>query len=286
MEVKIFVDVLFIINFIIDYILLSITSFFAKKSPSIFKMCLAASVGALFSATVFFTKINPVFSFFCTVLVAFIMIFIAFGTKKVKTLLRDVSIFYLVVISASGVGFALIFSGNSGTFAVNNGVFYANIDAYTLLLIFVVSVTLIHTATGYIKKQKIKSSYLYNVTIEKNGRTVNDTALFDSGNFLTDPISQKSVIIAEWQTVRPLFAESKITETIVNHPEEFLYIGCRGLGDVCGLYAFKPDSVSSDEIDFREQILVAITETSLDKEGTYRMILPNTSGIQNRQERI
>ena len=279
MEVKIYVDVLFIINFIIDYILLSITSFFAKKSPNIFRMCIASSVGAIFASAVFFMTLNTFFSLFLTSVVAFLMVMIAFGTKKALILLKDTATFYLICIASSGIGFAVIFSGKASKTAINNGIFYADIDAYTMLLIFVFSVTVIHTATGYIKKQKIKSTFLYNVTIERNGRSVCDTALFDSGNFMCDPITQKSVIVAEWQSVSSLFDEKKITEAIVNHPKDFLYIGCRGLGAVSGMYAFSPDRVASEEMDFLEPVLVAITENSLDKDGTYRIILPNTTKI-------
>ena len=281
MEVKIYVDVLFIINFIIDYILLSITSFFAKKSPSVIKMCTASSVGALFASCIFFVPLNTFFSLAFTSAVAFLMVFIAFGSKKALILLKDTAIFYLITITASGVGFGIIFSGKASKFAMNNGIFYADIDAYTLLFVFVFSVAIIHTATGYIKKQKIKSAFLYSVTIEKNGRTVCDTALFDSGNFMCDPITQKSVIVAEWQSVSSLFDEDRITEVIVNHPKDFLYIACHGLGAPTGLYAFSPDKVFSPEIDFSAPVLVAITENSLDRDGTYRIILPNSIKIES-----
>lgn len=281
MEVKIYVDVLFIINFIIDYILLSATSFFAKKSPALFKMCIAAFIGALFAATVFFVPMNTFVSLFLSASVAFLMVFIAFGTKKAIVLIKDAAIFYLVTISASGIGFAAVFSGKASQIAVNNGIFYADVDAYALLFIFVSSVAIIHTATGYIKKQKIKSSFIYNVTIERNGRTISDDALFDSGNFMCDPISQKSVIIAEWQSVSPLFDEDAITEAIVKNPKDFVYIGCRGVGGEIGMYAFCPDSVLSKEVTFSEPVLVAITQTPLDKEGTYRIILPNSVKIES-----
>lgn len=281
MEVKIYVDVLFIINFVIDYILLSITSFFAKKSPSVFKMCLSSSIGALFSAAAFFMPRNSFFSLFLSVLIAFLMVFFAFGTKKALILIKDTSIFYLVCICASGVGFSVVFSGKMSHTAMSNGIFYADIDAYTLFFVFVISVLIIHTSTGYIKKQKIKSSYIYNVTIERNGKSISDAALFDSANFLRDPISQKSVIIAEWQSVSPLFDEAIITEAIVKNPKDFLYIGCSGIAGVTGMYAFSPDKVTSSEVSFFEPVLVAITEKSLDKEGSYRIILPNSLRIES-----
>lgn len=281
MEVKIYVDVLFIINFIIDYILLSVTSVFVKKTPSVFKMCLSSTIGALFSATAFFVQMSSFFSFFYSVLIAFFMVFLAFGAKKTTLLIKDTAIFYLVCICTAGVGFSVISSGKMTQTAINNGIFYADINAYTLLLVFVISILIIHTSTGYIKKQKIKSSYIYNVTIERNGKSVSDTALFDSANFLRDPISQKSVIIAEWQSVAPLFDEAIITEAIVKNPKDFLYIGCKGISDSTGMYAFSPDKVTSSEICFFEPVLVAITEKSLDKEGSYRIILPNSVKIES-----
>lgn len=279
MEVKVFVDVLFIINFIIDYVLLSVTSFFVKKPTRIPRMCIASVIGALYASVVFFLPINTFFSLLGTAGIAILMVFVAFGTKSARALLKDISVFYLVSIATSGIGFGIIFSGKASQTAVNNGIFYADINAYTLLFIFAASIFVIHTATGYIKKQKIKSAYMYNITIEKNGKTVSDVALFDSGNFMSDPITQKGVIIAEWQTISPLFTEDKITEAIVNHPDEFVYIGCRGLSSESAMFAFSPDKVSSDEIDFDEPVLIAITENQLDKSGSYRMLLPNTISI-------
>lgn len=280
MEVKVFVDVLFMINFIIDYILLSITSFFAKKTPTVAKMILSSSVGAIFASCVFFVKMNTPFALLLSVVVAFLMVFLSFGDKKAFVLLKNTAVFCLVSAVASGVGFGLIFSGKNSSFAINNGIFYTDIDAYTLLFVFALSVFLIHTATGYVKKQKIKDTFLYDVVIQKNGRTICDTALFDSGNFLKDPVSQKSVIIAEWQSVSSLFDEEKITDVIVAHPQEFLYIGCSALGNSVGMYAFAPDGVMLDEKAFKEPVLVAITERPLDKDGSYRMLLPNSTNFE------
>ena len=281
MEVKVYVDALFIINFIIDYVLLSVTSFFIKKSPKIPRMCVASGTGALFASYSFFMSWDRTFSFAFTVVVAFLMVVIAFGVKKTSVLLKNTSVFFLVSTVTAGVGFSFVFMGKAGQhYAINNGIFYADVDAYTLLFIFTLSVITIHGATGYIKRQKIKSNYLYNVTIEKNGKTISDIALFDSGNFLTDPITQKSVIVAEWQSVAPLFDETEVTETIVSHPEDFVYIGCRGTGGVSGMYAFTADRIFSDEMDLSEPVYVAITQTPLDMEGSYRMLLPNTTKLK------
>ena len=274
MEVKIYVDVLFIINFIIDYILLSVTSLFARKRLKILNTVLASTVGGVFSSVIFFVPVGVFFSAVFTFSAGLLMILIAFGKRSFLKILKDTAILYLVSLVTGGLAFSFLPKYNH---IFNNGIIYADINAYSMLFVFVTSVIIIHSATGYVRRQKIKSSYIYEITVERNGRSISDFAFFDSGNFLTDPISQKGVIVAEWKSVSPLFEETKITDAIVKNPQDFVYIGCKNLGATTGLYAFSPDKVTSEEMNFCEDFLVAVTETPLDRDGSYRMLLPNAA---------
>ncbi len=278
MSIKIYADVLFIVNFIIDYILLSITSFFIKKNTNLPKMILASVFGAMYASFIFFVSTGIFFSFLLSIAVSMTMIIIAYGTKNFLVLIKNISIFYLVSFVSGGIGIAFLSLSNKMigvNYAVNSGVFYINIDAYTLLFIFVFSIVAIHTSTGYIKKIRVKSQYLYTVTIEKNGKSVTDTAFFDTGNFLKEPVTQTSVIIAEWQTVAPLFDFKSIDECVALSPKEFVYIPCRNLVGSGGVFAFRPDKIDADNMDINEPVYVGICNTSLDKDGDYRIILPN-----------
>lgn len=289
MTVKVYVDILFIINFITDYILLSITSLFIKKKQSVVKACLASVFGAVYATFIFFMPLGIVFVYLFSAAVSVVMVAITYGVKNVAFLLKNLAVFYLVSFVLSGTAFAVVFlEGRYGNinFVINSGILYADINAYTVLTVFTVSLTTIHLSAGYIKKQRIKSSYLYNITIEKNGKSITDTALFDTGNFLRDPVSQCGVLIAEWQTVSILFTDSNLAECVARRPGEFTYIPCRGIGGNIGLFAFKPDRIYSDEIALSNFVFIGITEKPLDKDGSYRMILPNDSQFLNRTERM
>lgn len=278
MILKVYVDVLFIVNFIVDYVLLCVTSFFIKKKMHIARLLLSSFFGAVYASIIFFATFRAFFIFLLSFIVSVLMIIIAYGADSYKLLFKNTSVFYLVSFVSGGIGFALMSIGNkysSINFIINSGVFYVNLNAYTLLAIFIFSVTTIHFSLGYIKKQKIKSMYLYDVTIEKNGRSVTDVAFFDTGNFLKDPTSQDSVIIAEWQTISSLFDYSSISECVIKNPGEFIYIPCNSLNGTSGLFAFRPDKVITGELTLTSSIYVGICITSLDKEGAYRMILPN-----------
>ena len=129
---------------------------------------------------------------------------------------------------------------------------------------------------------RIKSRYLYDVTIVKDGKSVTEQALFDTGNFLTDPLSQRSVLVAEWDSISALFHAESLAEAISETPGEFLYIPCRGISGNTGLFAFCPDEIVSAEISLNDAAFVGISETPLDGDGNYRMILPNTASIAER----
>lgn len=274
MQLKIYVDVLFIINFITDYFLISITSFFIKKKVSILKTILAALIGAIYASFAFFLPAGPILLLPLSLGVSLVMLLLAFGVKRVRLFLKSIAVFYLISFVVAGAGFGLLTYFNQ-SFLIGGGIFYADINAYQLLAAFLICVPLVHFTIGFLKKVRIKSRFLYDITIEKDGKTVTQTALLDTGNFLKDPVSQISVLIAEWQAVAPLFSKESFADCIVSCPGEFTYIPCRTVNGVGGIFAFRPDKVSSKEISFSDPVYVGISENALDKEGAYRMILPN-----------
>ncbi len=281
MSFKIYVDVLFIINLISDYILLSVTAFLLKKHPRPWRKGIAAAVGAFFAAVLFFLPIGIGFLIPSVVAVSCIMVALTFGTRKIAPLLRAVFSFYLVSFAGAGAMFGVFYLQNT-SFALRGGILYADINAYMLLVAFLLAIAVIHFACSFIKKATIKSKYLYDVTLRKDGKSVTERALYDTGNFLTDPLSQRSVLLAEWSTVSTLFGTDTLAEAISASPGEFLYIPCRGIGGNTGIFAFCPDEIVSGELSFHNSAYVGISETPLDGDGSFKMILPNTVSITER----
>lgn len=285
MVLKIYVDVLFIINFIADYLLLSATSFFIKKKTRLSRKLLAACAGALFGCIIFFLPTGYLFTFPLTLCIAPMMVAIAFGAKKGTAFFRRTAVFFFVSFAGAGGAFSLLSFGNRYggiSYLIKGGVLYAGINAYLLLTAFLLALGIVHFACGYIKKMRVKSRYLYDVTIIKDGKSVTEQALFDTGNFLTDPLSQRSVLVAEWNSVSALFSAETLAEAVSKAPGEFLYIPCRGIGGNAGLFAFCPDEIISPDISLNDAAFVGISENPLDGDGNYRMILPNTASIVER----
>lgn len=282
---KIYIDVLFIINFITDYLLLAVTALFIRQKTGILRKLLAAALGALFGCVAFFLPVGSLYMIPLSILAATGMVAAAFGIKKGAALFRHTAVFLVISFAGAGAGFALLSLGNKYrgiSYAIKGGTFYADIPAYALLAAFLLALGVVHFACGHIKKVRIKSRYLYDVTIVKDGKSITEQALFDTGNFLTDPVSQRSVLIAEWDFVSELFHADTLAEAVAEAPGEFLYIPCRGIGGNTGIFAFCPDKITSTEISLHDAAFVGISETPLDSDGNYRMILPNTASVTER----
>ena len=274
MNLKIYIDVLFILNFIVDFLLIKATSFFIKQKVTVLKTTFAAFIGALYASFAFFLPGGAKFYLPLTFGVSLLMLLFAFGRRKLRLFLKSVAVFYLISFVAAGAGIGLSFL-TPVNFMVSGGIFYADANAYGLLAAFLISVPLCHAVIGFTQKIRIKSNFLYDITIEKDGKQVTATALLDTGNFLKDPVSQVSILVAEWQTVSTLFPEQNFLDCIAACAGEFSYIPLKTINGASGIFAFRPDRVTSGELAFLEPVYIGITENPLDKDGAFSIILPN-----------
>lgn len=270
MAIKIYVDVLFIINFILDFSLLVVCSLFLKQKVTYFRLTLSGSLGGLFAVFAFFYRVP----FYFSCLIPCAMIFICFNKKNVRFLIKATAVFYLTSACFAGFGFLALFSGKINML-FGSGYFYAQINAYTLLFVFLVTVFVVRLSFGFVKREKIKSDFLYEVTIEKNKKSVTAKALFDTGNFLRDPILQNGVIISEWSTVKGLFSEKSLALCVKSHPDDFFTVPFKDASGKDELFAFLPDRVSVDKNSEIPAHPIGVLDSRLDKDETFKMILPN-----------
>ena len=280
MTLSVYADVLFILNFMADFLLLRTTGFFIRKKPKTTRLFTASICGALYAVAAVFQPFGNGISLFLSFFAALCMVGICYGTKKICFLLKSAAVFYLTSFVCAGVCFLLCIrhtQKNASPFFLTFGAVYKDVNAYLLLTAFLIGFTVLHIGCGYIRKRRIKSGYLYRVAVEKDGNKIMCTALFDTGNFLTEPISQRDVMIAEWNAVKDLFPFDTLQETVTSIPGEFLYIPCRTLESCGGMFAFCPDSISAEKLLLPDTLYIGITESPLDAEGSYQMILPNSA---------
>ena len=178
----VYIDLVCIINFIYDFLILLTVSFTLKRNRKIYYYILSSLIGVL-SIFLLFLKINNIILFLLKILISVIMVIVAFGYKSIKYTISNIIYFYMTSIVLAG--FLYLIKGNSYNFNLN----------YIVLLIIGPIILFIY----YKSNKKLKNTYsdYYKIKIVFDNIEYNLVSFYDNGNNLKDPISRKSIIIVE-----------------------------------------------------------------------------------------
>ena len=178
----VYIDLVCIINFIYDFLILLTVSFTLKRNRKIYYYILSSLIGVL-SIFLLFLIINNVILFLLKILISIIMVIVAFGYKSIKYTISNIIYFYMTSIILAG--FLYLIKGNSSNFNLN----------YIVLLIIGPIILFIY----YKSNKKLKNTYsdYYKIKIVFDNIEYNLVSFYDNGNNLKDPISRKSIIIVE-----------------------------------------------------------------------------------------
>lgn len=176
----VYIDLVSIINFIYDFLILLTVSFTLKRNRKIYYYILSSLIGVL-SIFLLFLKINNIVLFLLKILISVIMVIVAFGYKSIKYTISNIIYFYMTSIVLAG--FLCLIKGNSSNFNLN----------YIVLLIIGPIILFIY----YKSNKKLKNTYsdYYKIKIVFDNIEYNLVSFYDNGNNLKDPISRKSIII-------------------------------------------------------------------------------------------
>ena len=187
----VYIDEVFLLNALVDYLLLLSSARLAGEVLHRWRMALAAVLGGLYAAAVFL----PGWAFLdhplCRLACGAGMALAAFGGSR--RLVRVGLIFFGVSAAFAGGVLALqLLSGTGGVLDLKSTLLSAAGCYLFLTLIF--HGTLRHSGRE-----------LAPAELELGGRRCRLTALLDTGNTLTDPATGKPVMVAEGEKVSDLF---------------------------------------------------------------------------------
>ncbi|MBE6965043.1 MAG: hypothetical protein E7441_03295 [Ruminococcaceae bacterium] len=212
----IYADVFFLINFIINYLILFTSGYISARYICRWKLFLAAAVGALYGFTVFL----PAFPF-CTSLpvklfISCLMVFTSFGFRNI---IKNTFLFLAISFIFGGAVFAVTHFGSGGLFEMHHGFYYIHLSASALIIIS--SLTYILLLLVFRRGTARTDRKFSTVTICSENKSITVTALHDTGNSLRAPGSNANIIISDYVTLREILPENVIR--IMDHilPENF-----------------------------------------------------------------
>lgn len=207
MEIEVYADIVFLVNWIMDFLILWVAGKIAHKDIRFKRIALSALMMSLMScALVFVTAIRIYYNVFAALLIIMLGVFFAFKPYKLKDFLFIVLLSYISAFTLCGMGMALYYFINV-TMPYMTGFFMPSFPIYLLLASTAAFYILIKLSLHWIEKLTVKKQTFLPVTIYYAEQFVSFNALVDTGNSLHDPISNAPVIIAEFGSIKDFLPE-------------------------------------------------------------------------------
>lgn len=190
---KIYLDVIFLLNFGFDFLLLMTVNLILRRNKKIYDVLAGSLIGAL-SIFILFVQINSFLLFIFKIVISIAMILVTFGYRDFKYTFRN----FLYLYSASMIlGGALYFLNIQFSYKQEGLVFYHNGLSINFIALVLTSPIIVYI---YIKQGKyLKNNYnhYYTVILKHGNKKIRLTGFLDTGNHLKEPISRKPILLID-----------------------------------------------------------------------------------------
>lgn len=285
----IYLDTLFFLNAVMDYLLLLCSARLAGEQLHRLRMALGAAFGGVYAAAAVLPGmeflLQPVFKLGTAVL----MVVVGLGASR--RLLRQAVIFFALACAFGGGVLAVSLFGGTGL-SLGGGLVYSGMDIKIVLLSAAGCYVVLTLALNRMGRHTAAAGELVRARLRLIDREVSFTVLVDTGNTLTDPVSGRPVMVADADAVATLFpqGEGPGREELTAPAQalgrlnkgrlrgRFRLLPYRAVGVECGLLlTVRLDNVRLGEQD-RGPMLVALSPTPVSDGGSYRALVGSTSG--------
>lgn len=246
---KIYVDLVLLLNFGFDLILLFGVAIILRRQTTLKRILLGALVGSI---TVFsmFMEMSSITLFLVKIIISIFMVLITFGYHDIRYLGNN--LFYLYTSSILLGGF-LYFLNLQFSYKNEGLIFYFNGLSVNVIALIILSPIIIYT---YVKQGLLLKNHYsnyYNVDIYlKSGEIMSVTAFMDTGNKLEDPYKKRPIILLNKELIKLDYNKQGIVLVpydAINH---------HGL-----LKCIIPDKIFIQGVGFRDDFLVGLSNEKI-----------------------
>ena len=227
---RIYIDLFFLFNTIMDIIIITSVSILLKRNTTYKRILISSLLGGI-SSLMLFTSINRLLLELITII---LMITIAFKYKNIRYFLTNILYTYILSILLGG----LIYLFNSKV----------TLNIYLNYLVIIV--LSIEVMTLYIKEnKKIKNTYnnYYKVDIYfKDKEKISLIGFLDTGNNLYDPYKKRPIILVDKKYQKE---------------DKFILVPYHTINGEGLLKCIKPEKVYIEKIGYKTNLLVAFSSS-------------------------
>ena len=195
--VTVYLDAVFVLNFLVNTLLLRTTARIGAAAIRTKRVLLAALLGAAYAVLVY--VLPWLTGGFWKLLCAAGMLLLAFGCRR--STLRLTAVFAAMTLVLCGAVYAVELV-QGGTVRYHRNALFYPVSFFTLLL---TAAAMSLASRLLLPRLTHAPDSILPVTVKLRDRQVQLTALRDSGNTLADPVSGEAVMTVDWQAAKRLF---------------------------------------------------------------------------------
>ena len=243
MPTVVYVDVLLVVNFMVNFILLRITALLNRRQPVFWRLCLAAVLGAFGALVIFVPVYNRVVLLLYKLLLTAVMSVAAFGCKGVRRVVLAAFSLFTVSLLTSGLLLLLSVTLRPRGMLVSRGAVYLDIGAAALIGCCIAAYFIAGGLSRLLSRGAPKGA-LCEITVLHAGAVSVFPALIDTGSNLVEPFSHCPVIVCEEAALgRTLPSALKDFDLTAAPPKGLRLVPFKTLGNSGLLPAFMPDTL-------------------------------------------
>lgn len=216
----IYADMVLLINFMMNSVILVLTAYAAGISFRWKRVLPAAFLGGIYSLGGIFPELFILYTVPGKLLASVIIILLAFGRKSLKLTLTLVGIFFIISFILGGAVLGWLYFAQTG---VPPGASLMSTLSWSHLLTGAVIAAIL---IGLVVKQMLGRIYrrqtFYQAKIEYGGRSAEITGMLDTGNGLFSLLGRKPVVLLNRQASLSLLSLQAVEYLNKNSPELWL----------------------------------------------------------------
>lgn len=206
METKVYVDVLLVLNYIINMLLIMCTAKLTGRRPKRRRIVAAALFGSASSLTIFLPFFGFWSSIFSKIIISAVLVLVAFSYRDGKSFVKQWFAFFAVNFFFAGVMLAVWMAFSPSGMIYYNGIVYFDISSFTLIVTTIAAYAVLTLAHKLTRGGRVATA-VYRTDILYGGRTVSVRGLVDTGNSLYEPFSDTPVMVCSLGDIAPLLPD-------------------------------------------------------------------------------
>lgn len=298
----VYLDIIVLLNIAIDTLLLWFTAYFRKERIVWWRIITASVCGSTYLLFFFFPSFSLMYQWPVKLLLSILILWIAFGNKRLWAFTQNLTIFYFVAFVFGGGVFGLQYflapqnEILGGLVVTHNDGFGVGFKPTFFILVIGFGLVYVLGRKSYqaIQEPRRMETYLADVAVTLAGESVICRGLVDTGNQLHEPITRIPVMIMETRMLAHLLPPPLLRQADENGGVWEKLDGCWGelpaewqprirlipyrsvSRGMDFLMAVKPDSVTIvlDGNRYETQkVLIGLNPIPLAADGKYQAII-------------